>query len=242
MRIVSKTDIGVVRHQNQDAYSAGELPGGVAWAVVCDGMGGANGGDIASTTAVKVISSRISKAFRDGISEQSIPSMLESAINAANISVYDMSREDETLAGMGSTVVACILVGGVAHIAHAGDSRAYIFNTERIMQVTRDHSYVQRLIEDGALTSEQAKTYPHRNVITRAIGVNERLAVDYTEVTLDEGDAVMLCTDGLSGSLDDEDMIKIFGEYNFYEYPDQLVKAANECGGNDNITVVIMSL
>lgn len=242
MRIVSKTDIGVVRHQNQDAYSAGELPGGVAWAVVCDGMGGANGGDIASTTAVKVISSRISKAFRDGISEQSIPSMLESAINAANISVYDMSREDETLAGMGSTVVACILVCGVAHIAHAGDSRAYIFNTERIMQVTRDHSYVQRLIEDGALTSEQAKTYPHRNVITRAIGVNERLAVDYTEVTLDEGDAVMLCTDGLSGSLDDEDMIKIFGEYNFYEYPDQLVKAANECGGNDNITVVIMSL
>ncbi len=242
MRIVGKTDVGVVRHQNQDAYSAGELPGGVAWAVVCDGMGGANGGDIASTTAVKVISSRISKAFRDGVSTNSIHAMLESAINAANINVYDMSREDETLAGMGSTVVACVVVDGVAHIAHAGDSRAYIFSTERIEQITRDHSYVQRLIEDGTLTSEQAKTYPHRNVITRALGVNERLAVDYTEVTLGEDDAILLCTDGLSGALEDSDMLQIFSDCTFYEYPDRLVGAANERGGNDNITVVIISL
>lgn len=242
MRIVSKTDVGVVRHTNQDAYSAGELPGGVAWAVVCDGMGGANGGDIASTTAVKVISSRISKAFRDGISEQSIPSMLESAVNAANISVYDMSREDETLAGMGTTVVACVLVDGVAHIAHAGDSRAYLFNKDKITQITRDHSYVQRLIENGTLTAEQAKTSPHRNVITRALGVNERLAVDYTEVPIGEQDAVMLCTDGLTGCLEDDDMLAIFSGCSFYEYPDRLVKAANERGGNDNITVVILSL
>ncbi len=242
MRIVGKTDIGAVRHQNQDAYSAGELPGGVAWAVACDGMGGANGGDIASTTAVKVISSRISKAFRDGISTHSVHAMLESAINAANISVYDMSREDETLAGMGSTVVACVIVDGVAHIAHAGDSRAYIFNTERIEQITRDHSYVQRLIEDGTLTSEQAKTYPHRNVITRALGVNERLAVDYNEIALGEDDAILLCTDGLSSLLEDNDMLRIFTECTFYEYPDKLVSAANERGGNDNITVVIMSL
>lgn len=242
MRIVGKTDIGVVRHQNQDAYSAGELPGGVAWAVVCDGMGGANGGDIASTTAVKVISSRISKAFRGGMSASSIHAMLESAINAANISVYDMSQEDETLAGMGSTVVACVIVDGVAHIAHAGDSRAYIFSTERIEQITRDHTYVQRLIEDGTLTSEQAKTYPHRHVITRALGVNERLAVDYTDVELTADDAILLCTDGLSGTLEDSDMLKIFSECTFYEYPDRLVSAANSRGGNDNITVVIMSL
>ncbi len=242
MRIVGKTDIGVVRHQNQDAYSAGELPGGVAWAVVCDGMGGANGGDIASTTAVKVISSRISRSFRDGMSASSIRAMLESAINAANISVYDMSREDESLAGMGSTVVACVIVDGVAHIAHAGDSRAYIFSSERIKQITKDHTYVQHLIEDGTLTSEQAKTYPHRHVITRALGVNERLLVDYTDVVLSQNDAILLCTDGLSGALEDCDMLRIFTECAFYEYPDRLVSAANSRGGNDNITVVIMSL
>ncbi len=242
MRIVGKTDIGMKRRQNQDAYSAGELPGGVAFAIVCDGMGGANGGDIASATAVKVISSRISKAFSDGMSVSSIHAMLESAINAANISVYDMSREDETLAGMGSTVVACVIVDGVAHIAHAGDSRAYIFSSERITQVTRDHSYVQRLIENGTLTVEQAKTYPHRNIITRALGVDERIAVDYTDIELTGDDAILLCTDGLSGSIEDEDMLNIYKNCSFYEYPDKLVNAANEHGGNDNITVVIMSL
>lgn len=242
MRIVSKTDVGKVRRNNQDAYATGELPGGVAWAVVCDGMGGANGGNIASATAVKVISERISSGYRDGMSSNSILAMLDSAINAANISVFDMSQEDVSLAGMGTTVVTCVLVGGVAYIAHAGDSRAYRFNNEKVEQITRDHSYVQRLIEDGTITEEQAKTYPHRNVITRALGVNERLAVEHTEVQLDEGEGLMLCTDGLTSCIDNDDMLNIFKKYNFYEYPDRLVKLANKHGGSDNITVVILSL
>ncbi len=242
MRIVSKTDIGKVRRANQDAYSTGELPGGVAWAVVCDGMGGANGGNIASATAVKVISERISSTYRDGMRSSSILAMLDSAINAANISVYDMSKEDALLAGMGTTVVACVLVGGVAYIAHAGDSRAYRFNSEMITQVTRDHSYVQQLIEEGKITSEQAKTYPHRNIITRALGVNDRIIVEHNEVDLSEGDAILLCTDGLSGQLEPDDMLSIFKEHSFYECPDYLVKLANERGGADNITVVILSL
>ena len=242
MRIVSKTDVGKVRRSNQDAYSAGELPGGVAWAVVCDGMGGANGGNIASATAVKVISERISSGYREGMSSNSILAMLDTAINAANISVYDMSQDDVALAGMGTTVVACVLVGGVAYIAHAGDSRAYRFNKDEVAQVTRDHSYVQRLIEEGTITEEQAKNYPHKNVITRALGVNERLAVEHTEIELNEGDGIMLCTDGLTGCIDNDDMLDIFKKYNFYEYPDRLVKLANKRGGADNITVVILSL
>ena len=242
MRIVSKTDVGKVRRTNQDAYCTGELPGGVAWAVVCDGMGGANGGNIASATAVKVISERISSSYRDGMSSTSILAMLDSAINAANISVYDMSQEDALLAGMGTTVVACVLVGGVAYIAHAGDSRAYRFNSEELYQVTRDHSYVQQLVEEGTITSEQAKTYPHRNVITRALGVNDRVLVEHNEVVLGEKDAVMLCTDGLTGTLEEEDMLDIFKKHSFYEYPDRLVKLANKRGGTDNITVVILSL
>lgn len=242
MRIVSKTDTGMLRRNNQDSYATGELPGGVAWAVVCDGMGGANGGNVASASAVKVISEHISSTYRDGMSSNSVRNMLESAINAANISVYDMSRQSEDLTGMGTTVVAAVVTDGIAHIAHAGDSRAYLFSTDRIEQITRDHSYVQRLIEDGKLTEEQAKTYPHRNIITRALGVDERITVDYNEVALSENDAIMMCTDGLTGMVEPEEMLKIFKEYSFYEYPDCLVKLANKKGGSDNITVVILSL
>ena len=242
MRIVSKTDIGLSRRSNQDSYATGELPGGVAWAVVCDGMGGANGGNVASAAAVKVISEHISSSYRAGMSSNSVRNMLESAITAANVSVYEMSQQSDDLAGMGTTVVAAVITDGVAHIAHAGDSRAYLFSTEKIEQITRDHSYVQRLIEDGRLTAEQAKTYPHRNIITRALGVDERITVDYNEVTLSVDDAIMMCTDGLSGMVEPEQLLEVFKSYSFYEYPDQLVQLANKAGGSDNITVVILSL
>ncbi len=242
MRIVSKTDVGMSRRNNQDSYCTGELPGSVAWAVVCDGMGGANGGNIASTTAVKVISEHISSTYRAGMGSNSVRTMLESAIIPANLAVYDISQQSEDLVGMGTTVVAAVIIGNTAHIAHVGDSRAYVFSTESIEQTTRDHSYVQRLIEDGKLTAEEAKTYPHRNIITRALGVDERLIVDYNEVTLSEGDALMICTDGLTGMVEPEEMLQVFEKQSFYEYPDRLVKLANEKGGSDNITVVILSL
>lgn len=242
MRIVSKTDIGMARRSNQDAYATGELPGSVAWAVVCDGMGGANGGNVASATAVKVISEHISSAYREGMSSNSVRTMLESAITAANLSVYDMSQQSEDLAGMGTTVVACVIVNGVAHISHVGDSRAYRIGTDGMEQLTRDHSYVQRLIEDGRLTTEEAKTYPHRNIITRALGVEERILVDYNEIVMDPKDALLICTDGLSGMVECEDMLDVFRSYSFYECPDRLVKLANQQGGSDNITVVILSL
>ncbi len=242
MRIVSKTDIGMARRSNQDAYATGEFSGSVAWAVVCDGMGGANGGNIASATAVKIISEHISSSYREGMSSNSVRTMLESAINAANLMVYDMSQQSDDLAGMGTTVVACVVIDGVAHISHVGDSRAYRVSTDSIEQLTRDHSYVQRLIEDGRLTEEEAKTYPHRHVITRALGVEERIMVDYNEVTLEQDDVLMICTDGLSGMVECDQMLEVFRRNSFYEYPDRLVKLANEQGGSDNITVVILSL
>ncbi len=242
MRIVSKTDIGMARRSNQDAYATGEFPGSVAWAVVCDGMGGANGGNVASATAVKIISEHISSSYREGMSSNSVRTMLESAITAANLMVYDLSQQSDDLAGMGTTVVACVVVDSVAHISHVGDSRAYRVSPDSIEQLTRDHSYVQRLIEDGRITTEEAKTYPHRNVITRALGVEERILVDYNEVPLEKEDVLMICTDGLSGMVESEDMLEVFRNHNFYEYPDRLVKLANKQGGADNITVVILSL
>lgn len=242
MKIVSKTDIGKIRHSNQDSYSAGELPGGVAWAVVCDGMGGANGGNIASAMAVKTISEQISSSYRSGMGANSVRTMLESAIYAANSNIFEMAQSVDTLAGMGTTVVAAVVIGNTAYIAHAGDSRAYLFNPDGLVQITRDHSVVQNLVEAGKITVDQAKNHPHKNVITRALGVDERIIIDYNEIKLSENDVILICTDGLTNFIEQQDIYTVMKTCSFYEYPDKLIELANKGGGGDNITVVIMSL
>ncbi len=241
MRIVSKSDIGRMRRTNQDAFATGELTGNVAWAVVCDGMGGANGGNIASQTAVKVISDRISSGFVKGMNSSDIKTLLNTAIYTANLNVFDMAKSVETLSGMGTTVVALLICDDVLHIAHAGDSRAYVLSNGNIKQITKDHSIVQHLVEMGQLTAAEAKVHPKKNVITRALGVEEMIKVDYTELPFEDGDVVMLCTDGLSNYIDDSQVISIMKENNFYEFSEKLVEAANENGGGDNITVVVIA-
>lgn len=241
MRIVSKTDTGRVRRSNQDSYLTGEISGSVAWAVVCDGMGGANGGNVASAMAVKTISEHINSAYRDGMSSNSIRYLLMSAVSAANADVFDAAQNNDTLFGMGTTVVAVIIVNGIAHIAHAGDSRAYLINESGMEQITRDHSVVQSMIENGEITEEQAKHHPNRNVITRALGVNERIDADYNEISLTDGDAILICTDGLTNYVENDHILKIIKNHNFYEYPEKLIETANNNGGGDNITVVMMS-
>lgn len=242
MRIVSKTDIGRVRRSNQDSYLTGELSGSVAWAVVCDGMGGANGGNVASAVAVKSISEHINASYREGMSANSVRNMLMSAISAANSDVFDMAQSDANLLGMGTTVVVAIVIGKVAHIAHAGDSRAYIINKDSIEQITRDHSVVQSMVENGEITEEQAKIHPNRNVITRALGVDDRIDIDYNEVVLRDGDTIMICTDGLTNYVENEQILELSNSCKFYEYPEKLIDMANDNGGGDNITVVMMSM
>jgi protein phosphatase len=227
-----------VRRTNQDSYAVGELPGGVAWAVVCDGMGGANGGNIASATAVKIISEKIASTWRPGMGANSICNMLKSVVAAANVNVFDMSQSVEALAGMGTTVVAVLVADGVAHIVHAGDSRAYHVTEEGLIQITKDHSIVQTLVEQGKLTEEEAREHPRRNVITRALGVYEVLEVDYNEVDLLKGEGLLLCTDGLFGYLEHGEMEQIIKNAPFDECAEQMTELANENGGGDNITVV----
>lgn len=242
MKFASKTDIGHQRRSNQDSYAVGELPYGVGWAVVCDGMGGVGGGNIASSTAVKTISDQISSGWRPGMSSNSIRSLLQSALLAANINVFDMSKSVESLAGMGTTVVAVMISDSVAHIVHVGDSRAYIIGSDKkIRLVTRDHSIVQNLIESGHLTEEEARTHPRKNVITRALGVADELDVDYDEIELDEDESVLLCTDGLTNYAETKEINDIFANAPFMEYPERLVELANKNGGGDNITVVVIS-
>ncbi len=241
MKITGGSDIGRVRRSNQDSFLTGEIDGNTSWSVVCDGMGGANGGNIASQMAVKVISDHIKSAYRSGMSSNSIRYLLMSAVTAANSEIYDLARSDESLAGMGTTVVATIIVEQIAHIVHAGDSRAYLLNKQKIEQITRDHSVVQSMIETGEITEEQAKIHPNRNVITRALGVNERINIDYNEISLSDEDMILICSDGLTNFVDDDNIFDLINKNEFNEYPEKLIDMANQNGGGDNITVVIMS-
>lgn len=245
MRIASKTDTGRVRKTNQDCYAAAELSGGVAWAVVCDGMGGANGGNIASGNAVRVISEQISTAYRQGMGSGSIKNMLESAVFAANAHIYDMSKSVDSLAGMGTTVVAVVLSDGKAHLVHAGDSRAYLVKKTgdeyTLTQITKDHSVVEKMIEEGEITKEQAKDDPLRNVITRALGVDFSVEIDYNEVLLEQDCSILICTDGLTNYVDTDEILDTLSENNFYECPEKLIEKANAAGGGDNITVLLIA-
>ncbi|MGN0567053.1 MAG: Stp1/IreP family PP2C-type Ser/Thr phosphatase [Acutalibacteraceae bacterium] len=241
MKIVAKTDKGKVRKDNQDSYAAGELPGGVAWAVVCDGMGGAAGGNVASSIAVKMISEKIAASYQHGMSDNSIRNMLISVIETANASIYEMSCTVESLNGMGTTVVAVIIRDSTLYIAHAGDSRAYRISENSMRQLTRDHSVVQDMVEHGELTEEQAREHPGKNIITRALGVSEDIDVDFSQETLDEKDVIIICTDGLTNYVETDDIYNATRDEHYYEFADRLVNLANENGGGDNITVVAMA-
>lgn len=241
MRIVAKTDIGRVRESNQDSYAAGELPGGVAWAVVCDGMGGAAGGSVASSTAVKMISQQINAQYRDGMSGNSIKNMLVSAVTAANVSIFDLASANPELHGMGTTVVAAVLSDQMIRIVHAGDSRAYKVSPKGIVKMTRDHSIVQELVETGKLTPNEAKAHPRKNIITRALGVDEAVDIDFCEDRMEPEDVLLLCTDGLTNYLETDEIFQITQTSGYYESAQQMVDLANQHGGGDNITVVAIT-
>ncbi|MCL2508674.1 MAG: Stp1/IreP family PP2C-type Ser/Thr phosphatase [Oscillospiraceae bacterium] len=241
MKIAKKTDAGMVRSVNQDACAAGEFPDGMVWAVVCDGMGGASGGDIASSAAVRIIAEKITASYRDGMSSTSIRHLLFSAIETANATVFEMSRANEELEGMGTTVVAAIISGKASYIAHAGDSRAYRIFGRSISQLTRDHSMVQAMLENGELTPTQAKRHPRKNIITRVLGVDGTILIDFCEEPFLDGDILLICTDGLTNFVDADEIYKVARESDKYMIADELVKLANYNGGRDNITVVTVS-
>lgn len=240
MKIVAKTDKGIVRASNQDAYAVGEFPDEVAWAIVCDGMGGHAGGNIASALAVKVISDKINASYRENMKDSSIKNMLDSALTAANMEVYDMADAKPELRGMGTTVVCAIVRNGCAFIAHAGDSRAYIYNG-KLKQITTDHSFVQTLVDIGKITKEEAEHHPNKNKITRAIGAEKSIDIDFDEVDLGDDDVLILCTDGLTNYVSDDEMINEVQDGKYYAFADRLIKKANNNGGGDNVTVVAIS-
>ena len=241
MKISAKTDVGMVRSNNQDSYSAGDLTSEVTWAVVCDGMGGANGGNVASETAVKVISDKLTSGYHIGMNDNSVKNLIVSAIEAANMTLFSMARNNDELSGMGTTVVLAVRNADTLYLSNVGDSRIYIVSDSGITHVTTDHSVVQIMLDRGEISPEEAKDHPKKNVITRALGVDPDVRIDYSQEQLNENDIVLLCTDGLTNYVDDETILDICRTEDKYKIADKLVELANENGGGDNITVVTVS-
>ena len=240
MIIHSKIDKGIIRHSNQDAYLAGQLAPNITFAVVCDGMGGANAGNIASEIAVKAVSEYLYNSYRENITIDEFERIIKNAISSANLQVYDRASKNEALAGMGTTIVATVIIDNMAVIAHVGDSRIYFIN-DKITQLTKDHSIVQSLVESGKISAEDAKMHPRKNVITRALGVESEVIVDTDFLQIDKNDTLLLCTDGLSNFVSDQTILEIFKNNEISDVSEILVNLANQNGGGDNITVVTLT-
>ncbi len=241
MKISAKSDVGMVRSNNQDFCLAGEFADGLTWAVVCDGMGGATGGNIASETAAKTISEKLSFGYHEGMNDNSLKNLMISAIEAANAKVFSRSRSDDMLRGMGTTVVLTLIRDDAIYLANVGDSRIYVVTKDSINQLTTDHSVVQMMIDNGEITAEEAKEHPQKNVITRALGVEETVRIDYSQEVYNDGDIVLLCTDGLTNFADVQKILEICNSCDSYSLADELVNLANANGGGDNVTVVTVT-
>lgn len=238
MRVFSATDIGQKRHMNQDFIftseeSVGNLPN---LFVVADGMGGHNAGDFASRYGVSVLVETVRKDKNFNPVK-----VMRNAIEAANREVFSQSRNDPSMAGMGTTMVVCTVVGGYAYIANVGDSRLYLAGSDSMTQITQDHSLIAEMVRLGELTPEEGRNHPDKNIITRAVGTNEDVKIDFFDVKLERGDQILMCSDGLSNMVEDQRIFEILkGEDTEEDKAQVLVDEANANGGRDNIAVIVV--
>ena len=238
MRIYSATDVGQKRKMNQDyvfasADPVGNLPN---LFVVADGMGGHNAGDYASSHAVGTVVDEI----RQDADFNPIK-VIRHAIESANTEIITQARNDENLRGMGTTMVVATIVGHYAYVANVGDSRLYLVN-QQILQVTKDHSLVQEMVRMGEINAEQARNHPDKNIITRALGAERTVDIDFFDLKLEPGNVILMCSDGLSNMVEDSQIREIISdtEKNLEEKGKILISEANRNGGKDNIAVVLI--
>jgi len=237
MKTFSVTDIGRKRKYNQDyVYTSekqiGPLPNIF---IVADGMGGHNAGDYASRYTVETIVDIIA-----GSTGKDPVQILENAIKAANRRLREIAGEDMRFNGMGTTVVAAVMLEGRIQVANVGDSRLYIVNNE-IKQVTRDHSLVEEMVRMGGIDRQNARNHPDKNIITRAVGANNTVDIDFFCADLSVGDIVLMCSDGLTNMLEDEEIRRIISrQKQVVKMAEELVRAANQNGGKDNISVILI--
>lgn len=255
IEVFGKTDVGLVREHNEDNFLAADVTGGLrstdppqpmrfavgdkgALFLVCDGMGGAAAGEVASQMAVDAIFDALAAADpqpRDGFAR-----LLRHAVQQANERIYIQSRDNQSERGMGTTCTVAGLVDGTLVVAQIGDSRCYVLRDGKLAQVTKDQSLAWQLIEAGAMTADEAKAFEHANIILQALGVQERVEVVLSQVALRRGDVALLCSDGLHGPVTDEEILAVLiAESDLQKAAEDLIQKALDRDGPDNITVVL---
>lgn len=240
MWMVSQTDIGRVRLVNEDRAAVQSELNGLSLAIVADGMGGHQAGDVASTMAIDSIKASL-QTIHSKMPLDECKKRLRLAIEKANETIFDFASNRENYYGMGTTVVVTIASQELLLIGHVGDSRAYKINGESIVQLTEDHSLVNELVKSGQITPEEASRHPRRNWVLRALGTEPEIDVDIYEYPWKQGEIVLLCTDGLSGLLEDKTIWNLVNaETDLEVAARQLIHTALDAGGDDNVTVILM--
>ncbi|HYO56525.1 Stp1/IreP family PP2C-type Ser/Thr phosphatase [Archangium sp.] len=251
MKVVSAglTDVGRKRNHNEDSFLIDDE---LQLYVVADGMGGHAGGGTASRIAVETIDKELRRAreSRDNpfvstpnLQESLLPDALRTAVERACLAIFTTAQEDPRLSGMGTTVISLVVRDNQAFFAHVGDSRAYLIRGPLIQQVSEDHSLVNEQIKAGMITPEEAKHSRYKNIITRSVGFEEEVQVDVMGVVAEPGDVFLLCSDGLANMVEDRELHEVvLATANLADVPKRLVDLANERGGDDNITVIVVQV
>lgn len=261
IRLSAATNVGLVRQNNEDNFVINKDLSQSEWLipsadevvslgeygsliVVADGMGGANAGEVASAIAIETVQEMFSVQSLENmvLSQKNIEEHLKTVIKTADINIYNHSKADESTHGMGTTIVICWIIGNEVHVAWCGDSRCYVFRNDSFMRVTKDHSFVQGLVDEGKITEEEAFDHPYSNVITRCLGSEgERAMPEVRTLTLNDGDIYLLCTDGLCGLCRDNEIMDVVmdNKEDLALCRDKLINAALEAGGHDNVTIAL---
>ena len=243
MQYWALSDPGAVRTQNQDAYQVEKLDKNTLLCVVCDGMGGAKSGNVASKLASEVFAQEVKNTWSSDLSADRVEQILRGAVKLANFTVYDQAQQFEDFSGMGTTLVALLLQGKQATVVNVGDSRAYFITPDGIRQITTDHSLVQMMISRGELTKEKARNYPGKNLITRAIGTEPQVECDVFSMDAEKDTCFLLCTDGLSNLMDDQEILfEVAHSQDREKCCERLLDITKKRGAPDNVTSVLVAL
>lgn len=241
IKAYAKSDKGKVREMNQDYFYISNSLDEIQLFILADGMGGYNGGEIASKLAVETAKNYIENNFRDIDKDRdSIIQLLGSSIEYANMVIYEKSKENPELQGMGTTIEICLIYNNKVYIGHVGDSRIYRIRKEFLRKLTQDHSYVQKLVKEGTITKEEAAHHPQKNMLMKALGCNAFVEPDVMVKGFLKDDILIMCSDGLTNMVEQETIYKIASQKNIEQASKDLVELANNNGGYDNITVIII--
>lgn len=240
MRAFAKTDVGKAREINEDYYYISKPEDNIQVYILADGMGGYNGGEVASklatTTALSYIQSNFDSIPKE---KEDILNLVKSAMEYANMVVYEKSNTEKELEGMGTTLEVCLIYNNKAYIGHVGDSRVYRIRKEFIRKLTHDHSYVQKLVKDGTITEEEASHHPKKNMLMKALGCTAFVEPDVTVKGFIKDDIILICSDGLTNMIEDKEIYEIIKKEGTLA-AEKLVEKANENGGYDNITAIVI--